>query len=395
MVLNSVKSLMGSRRGSRAAALTLALAIGVFALGVLIMGPRPVSAAAPSVAAGTLTACNGEENAGGTGVRCTITVTNYVTNSGALAAEFASTWTVTRCTGAAGVIAPPAAGGTCATTTLPITGQPITTVQQCNGSGSGGGGGVWCIVTIANHFTTAPGNGFTPATVYECVSVPLTPGLVCDPTAGNNTAASVPAATVGQCNGSGNGGGLVPAVPAGSAHCAMGAGSTTTATLPVHVDQCNGSANGGGAFLKCTATVTNDVIAPPPAEEIEVVVPVIPPPAAVPPVVVLVPVAPGVVPATPPQAIVLPPLVVPPGVPRVVLPPIVVPPGVVQVIVPVVLPPKTVPLIITQLIPPIVPPKTGNAGLAGAGSDSTPQMWLLGSATVGLLLAARRLRSRR
>lgn len=397
-------SLTGStRRGPRASALTLAIAIGAFTLGVLLMSPRPVSAAAPSVAGGTLTACNGEENAGGTGVRCTITVTNYVTDLGALAAAPVSTWTVERCTGAAGLIAPPATGGTCTTTTLSIVGQPITTVQQCNGSGSGGGGGVWCAVTIANHFTTAPAGAFTPATVFECVSVPLTPGLVCDPTAGNNTAASVPAATVGQCNGSGNGGGLVPAVPAGSAHCAVGAGSTTTVTLAVHVDQCNGSANGGGEFLKCTATVTNDVVAPPPppppppAEEgpVEVVVPVIPPPAAAPPVIIPVPVAPGVVPATPPQAIVLPPVVVPPGVPRIVLPPVVVPPGVVQVIIPVVLPPGTVPVIITQLIPPITPPKTGNAGFAGAGSDSTPQMWLLASGTVGLVLAVRRFVSRR
>ncbi|MGI8925167.1 MAG: hypothetical protein ACR2HN_00805 [Tepidiformaceae bacterium] len=249
----------------RTAGIAAVLAVVVFAIGLLTLTSGPASAAPASVAGSTLTACNDEQNGGGTGVRCTVTVTNYLTDAGALAAAPVSTWTVTRCTGAAGELSPALLpGASCTTTTAPIVGQPITTVQQCNGSGNGGNGGVWCTATIANHFTTAPAGAFTPATVYQCVSVPLTPGLVCDPPAANNTAASVTAATIGQCNGSGNGGGLVPAAPLLSPHCAVGSASTTTLALPVHVDQCNGSANGGGAFLKCTATVTNDVVVPTP-----------------------------------------------------------------------------------------------------------------------------------
>src|SRR5690606_32940375 len=123
---------------------------------VIMVTPAPALAAPPLVAGSTLTACNGE-NAPGTGVRCTVTVTNYVTPAGLLASAPASSWTVQRCTGAAGMLSPvllPAA--TCTTTTAPVVTQPITTVAQCNGSGSGGGGGVWCTVTVTNHFTAAP-----------------------------------------------------------------------------------------------------------------------------------------------------------------------------------------------------------------------------------------------
>ncbi len=355
-----------------AAVLVIALLTG----GLLAM-PQPAAAAPVAVAGATLTVCNGEQNAPGQGVRCTVSITNYVTSTGILAPAPASSWTVTRCTGAAGVLSPallPAA--TCTTTTTPILGAPITTVQQCNGSGSGGGGGVWCSVTLTNHFTPAPGAAFTAALVYECVSVPLTPGLLCDPTSLANTAGSVPTSTVGQCNGSGNGGGLVPAVPGGSANCSVGVGSTTTATMASHVDQCNGSANGGGAFLKCFALVSNDVVAAPENTDTS-------DSGIYPPIVVAVPatVATPSPTATPP-AVVVPvvaaPLPSPVSVP-VVAPPVVAPPVVAPPVV--VLPPR--------------PGRTGNAGTPDAARTSTATVLMLAALAVVLTFAGRALTPRR
>ena len=383
------------RGGSRPAGWSLGaaavLAVALLAAG-LLMTAREAIAAPVAVAGGTLTVCNGEQNAPGEGVRCTVTVTNYVTATGALAVTPASSWTVTRCTGAAGVLSPallPAA--TCTTTTTPIVGAPVTTVQQCNGAGNGGGGGVWCTVTVTNHFTPAPVGAFTPASVYECVSVPLTPGLLCDPTSLANTAGSVPAATIGQCNGSGNGGGLVPAVPGGSANCSVGAGSTTTVTMVSHVDQCNGSANGGGAFLKCSATVINDVVAP-------IIVPIVWPEVDqgnYPPVVITVVPSAGAAPTptTTPPVVVVPVVIVPPGPTPVTVPPVAVPPGTAQILVPVIVPPGVTPIIVPQVVAPR-PPRpapTGTAGPSDGGGTPFTTVLLLGFVALALTFGGRAL----
>ncbi len=110
---------------------------------------------------------------------------------------------MTRCVGATG----PLNTLTC-TTTATTSLTPITTVNQCNASGNGGGGAAVCIVTITNHFSGAPLAPIVPATVYQgcgissVITGPGAPGT-CTPA---NTAPNIVAATVGQCDGSGNGG---------------------------------------------------------------------------------------------------------------------------------------------------------------------------------------------
>lgn len=221
------------------------LAVSLLAINLMSDGPDVAHAAAVA------SQCNGEQNGGGTQVACTVTVVNYVTAAGALSPSQPSTLTMTRCVGASG----PLDTLTC-TTTATTSAEPVTTIQQCNGSGSGGGGTVICTVTVTNHFVATPG-AITDATIYMCVGSVITgtgaPGT-CTP-ANTPGVTSVTAATVGQCNGSGNGGTSVGFV------CTVTAGSTMTAALPVNVDQCNGSSNGGGALTTCQATVTNDVIA--------------------------------------------------------------------------------------------------------------------------------------
>jgi hypothetical protein len=359
-------------RWPRTLAAAAVLAFGILAVSLLTSTSTPVSAAPPLVAGGTLTACNGEQNAGGVGVRCTVTVTNYMTATGTLAPAAASSWTVTRCTGATGVLAPVLLGGaTCVTTTLPTTGAPISIVQQCNGSGNGGGGVVWCTTAITNYFA-APPAAFTAGTVFDCI--PTAPGMLCAPTALANTALNVPASTIGQCNGSGGGGGLVPAVPLLSAHCAVGPGSTTTGTAPMNVDQCNGSANGGGAVLKCLATVTNFAAPPPNDDDLST---------PTPPLAVAAPVAAAVPVAT---------AVAAPVATAVVVPAAPVTPA---VVVPVVAPPVPTPVAPQQVIPtptvtplpaPTPPaPRPGPTGNRGPGTIATSTSgWLIGVLALAL-----------
>lgn len=201
--------------------------------------------------------CNDDaaSNAGGQGIRCTVTVANFLTGTGAIDPSKPSTVTVTRCVGAAGPIG--AGAGTCTTTTTTST-TPVTSVTQCNGSANGGGGVLTCSVTMTNTFAgsaAAP----TSATVYQCIGSVITgtgaPGT-CTP-ANTPGVTSVTAATVGQCNGSGNGGTSVGFI------CTVS--GTTSSTLSVNVDQCNGSANGGGSLVNCSASVTAVVAAATPA----------------------------------------------------------------------------------------------------------------------------------
>lgn len=227
------------------------LMIGAFAQTGLLMTDASAQSGVPISAApqsAPVNQCNDDaaSNVGGQGIRCTVTVANFLTSTGAIDPSKPSTVTVTRCVGAAGPIG--AGAGTCTTTTSTST-TPVTSVTQCNGSANGGGGVLSCTVTMTNTFAgsaAAP----TSATVYQCVGSVITgtgaPGT-CTP-ANTPGVTSVTAATVGQCNGSGNGGTSVGFV------CTVS--GSTSSTLSVNVDQCNGSANGGGSKVNCSASVT-------------------------------------------------------------------------------------------------------------------------------------------
>ncbi len=98
-------------------------------------------AQATTTVAGPITAvtqCNGSENAGGGGVKCSATITNNITSLAAISPAAA---TVNECVGSGG------GGGTVTFTCNPF---PATTsgatITQCNGSGSGGGNTVTCSV---------------------------------------------------------------------------------------------------------------------------------------------------------------------------------------------------------------------------------------------------------
>ena len=274
------------------------LAVTMLAIAFVLQSYQSANAATSPVSQ-----CNDEtaSNTGGQGLRCTVTVVNYLTSSGALADSPPSTVTVTKCTGAAGPIA--AGAGTCTTTTSTTLGQPVTSVQQCDGEGNGGGAVVICTVTITNYFSSSPTEATTDASVYQCVDSLITgPGApgVCSP-ANTPGVTSVGAATVGQCNGSGNGGTNV------SFTCEVLNGSPTTLTLPVHIDQCNGSSNGGGSLTLCRATVTNQVIAPTPTATAPTT------PTVTPPVVTATPAQPPAETATPFVPVPAAPELTPPG----------------------------------------------------------------------------------
>ena len=121
--------------------------------------------------------------------------------------------------------------------------------------------------------------GRRKACVGSVITGPGAPGT-CTPV---NTPGitSVPQATVGQCNGSGNGGTSVGFI------CTVNTGATTTAAFSVNVDQCNGSGNGGGALVTCRATVTSVVtaaVAVPTATPAPVALPIVAPTATPAPV---------------------------------------------------------------------------------------------------------------
>ncbi len=221
-----------SRQGrSFASALLLALLLALTG-GVL----SPTSAfAAPAV-----NQCNGTDNVGGLAVECTVTVTN---NLDVATGVRSSSLTVVACRGAAN------APLTCTTTGPTASDQLITSVTQCNGSGNGGGGEVACTVRIVNNITGVA--DLTPATVNQSNGSGggggTEPTVVCTPIGVTTDA------TISQCNDSGNGGGGTERV-----QCTVSP-STETALLPVMIDQCNG----GGATVTCTASITNNVIAPP------------------------------------------------------------------------------------------------------------------------------------
>jgi len=218
------------------------LVSGLFALALLAAGSlTPVRPVAALSTIGTTTTCaNGEDNTGGLGLICQVTIVNRINSGGGSA-----TVTVRECHGAAGD--PTAA---CTTTTSSLT-RPVTNVTQCNASINGGGGTLRCNVWVINNFYgLSPGVG--AVTVNQCVGSGDGIANNCDPFPATTTGA-----TVTQCNGSANGGTLV------RLEC------TATGTEPssggVTINQCNGSANGGGALVICSAKITNNIVRATPA----------------------------------------------------------------------------------------------------------------------------------
>src|SRR5450759_3881463 len=116
------------------------------------------------------------------------------------------------------------AGGASAATTI----APTTTCG--NGVGNGGGQGLICEVTIVNRITASGGSA--TVTVRECQGAAGPPA----------TQTACTTATITQCNGSANGGGLVA-----SSTCTATGTESSGAVLTIN--QCNGSANGGGALV--------------------------------------------------------------------------------------------------------------------------------------------------
>ena len=220
-----------------------ARSIFALAFAVSLISSVFVTSSLTATAATAVSQCNGTDNVGGQAVECRYTVTNNLDG-----ATTSSTVTLTECHGAAND--PPTM--VCTSSTATST-DLVTSVDQCNGSGSGGGGTVACTVDVINNITgtVTP----TGATVNQCnasgTGGGTEPTLACDPFPANTTGA-----TVTQCNESGNGGGGTQRV-----RCTVGSGSTTTSLLTVTVNQCNGSGNGGGATVTCRTSLTDNVTA--------------------------------------------------------------------------------------------------------------------------------------
>ncbi|MEO8541264.1 MAG: hypothetical protein ABI577_16100, partial [bacterium] len=275
-----------------------------------------------------------EMNVGGQQVACTIAIVNYIDVDGGLASSPNSTITMTRCVGASG----PVSTLTCTTEVTVLT-APVTSVSQCNASGNGGGGTVRCSVSIINHFA-GQNPALTPVTVYQCVGSVITgtgaPG-VCTP-ANTPNINSIGEATVGQCNGSGNGGTSVGFT------CTV-SGSSLPLAMAINIDQCNGSAEGGGALTECFASFEN-IFAP------------VPTPTAVPPTPTAT-ASPTEVPVSTPTA--TPTVEIPSPTPTVIVPTstptVIVPTSTPTVVVPTSTPtqeaPPTTPIVPTEGTPPV------------------------------------------
>ena len=231
-----MKRFTAPRKSRSIFATVLALSL-IAALSVLIV---------PTVSAQTaFSQCNGVDNVGGQAVECHYTVTNNINGDAT-----SSTVVLEECHGAAND--PPTM--VCNTTTS-SSGDLVTSIDQCNGSGNGGGGTVTCTVDVTNNIvgTVTP----SPATVNQCnasgTGGGTEPTILCNPFPANTTGANVT-----QCNESGNGGGGTQRV-----QCTVDDGSTTTSILNISVNQCNGSGNGGGATVTCRTGIRNVIEAQP------------------------------------------------------------------------------------------------------------------------------------
>ena len=205
----------------------------------LAVGTSPETAAAATTA---VNQCNADNTGAAREIRCDVTVVNNLdTTTGATS----SSVTTTACAGAPGM-------ALCVTTPGPLTTDIVASIDQCNGSALAGGSIVTCNVTVVNNVT---GTGSTtPATVNQCIGSGQGGGI--EPTTICVPASSVTGADITQCNGSGNGGGGT-----GRVTCTV-LTSTVSALWSVTINQCNGSANGGGDLVTCTAQITTNLLAP-------------------------------------------------------------------------------------------------------------------------------------
>src|SRR5580658_4204359 len=158
-------------KATRSKKLALMLVAMIGSLFVMTVGP--LNSIASGASAPSVNQCNGTDNVGGEAVACRVTVTN---NLNMATGVTSSALTVQECHGAAH--APP----TCITSTTPSS-VLVSSVTQCDGSGSGGGGTVTCEVSVVNNITgtTSP----TPATVDQCITSAegggTQPTMVCNP----------------------------------------------------------------------------------------------------------------------------------------------------------------------------------------------------------------------
>ena len=203
---------------------------GLFGLAVLATSPIAVAPVFAATLAGTTTCSNGVNNAGGEGLICEVTIENTITAVGGSA-----TVTVRECHGAAGD--PEAA---CIIQVSILT-EPVTSVDQCNGSINGGGGTLRCSVQVRNTYV-AEDPSPVGATVNQCVGSGDGFTVGCDP-----FPATSAGATITQCNGSANGGTLV--------ELTCTATGTQSDAFNVTINQCNGSGNGGGGLVICSAKI--------------------------------------------------------------------------------------------------------------------------------------------
>jgi len=207
-----------------------AFAAGLFGLAALatsLLAVAPVSAA---TLAATTTCSNGLDNAGGQGLICEVTIENTLTAVGGSASV-----TVRECHGAAGD--PEAA---CAIQVSILT-EPVTSVDQCNGSINGGGGTLRCSVQVRNTYVAQEPSP-VGLTVNQCVGSGDGFTVGCNPFPATTTGA-----TITQCNGSANGGTLVELT------CA--ATGTQSDAFNVTINQCNGSGDGGGGLVICSSNI--------------------------------------------------------------------------------------------------------------------------------------------
>jgi hypothetical protein len=203
---------------------------GLFGLAVLATSPLAVTPVAAATLAATTTCSNGVNNAGGQGLICEVTIENTITAIGGSA-----TVTVRECHGAAG---DPQAACTVEVSTLT---EPVTSVDQCNGSINGGGGTLRCSVQVTNTYVAEDPNP-VDATVNQCVGSGDGFTVGCDPFPATSSGA-----TITQCNGSADGGTLV--------QLTCTATGTESDAFSVTINQCNGSGNGGGGLVICSANI--------------------------------------------------------------------------------------------------------------------------------------------
>lgn len=203
-----------------------------------ILGTTQAPASAAPVP-GAVIQCNGVDNQGGRAVECDVTITNYLDVSTGVSSSVIEVRTCSNFAGEA---------PTCST--VPASFPTATTVvDQCNGSGTGNGATVFCRVTVVNNII---GNTtLSPATIRQCEGSGQGGGI--EPTLNCNPLDTTTGAAITQCNGSANGGGASRRVT-----CTVEPSTLSTA-LPVSINQCNGSA-AAGSLVTCNASLTHRIL---------------------------------------------------------------------------------------------------------------------------------------